>query len=262
MKKNLVNFYFIIHYKLKRFVAKVFLLIKVSPKKQKFDICTNLSEDLTIRYTLNGYRHFRDYYSNAEWETWNFLAQNINSSGAIIDIGANIGQFSLVASKILESRNETPPPRIICFEPIKSNYELMYGNFKANKLNLELYNFAIGMIPEQKSLSIHEVYGRLKTTNIFKIESLDSLICELKLDSVQLLKIDTDGFELEIIRGAKKFLEIYKPKILIELNLDVAKKLGIDLSVIEMELTSIGYVKEAIFDNENALFISTPQFVS
>jgi FkbM family methyltransferase len=255
MRKIIINFYFFIYFRSQRFVAKVFALIKIRPKKQIFNICTHLSNDLTVRYTLAGYRHFRGYYTNAELETWNFLAQNLNGSGAIVDVGANIGQFSLVASKLLELRKVSPPPRIICFEPVKSNYELMNENSKSNKLNLELHNFAIGIAPERKVLSIHEVYGRLKTTDIFRVESLDSLIWELKLDSVQLLKIDTDGFELEVIKGAKKFLECYKPKILIELNLDVAKNLGIDLSIIEMELTSIGYVKEAIFDNENALFI-------
>ena len=255
MKKFMIKFYFLILYKTHFFVAKVFKQFKVRPKRQKFDILTQLSPNLTIKYSLNGYRHFRDYYKNAEIETWNFLARNLDSSGAIIDVGANVGQFSLVAQKILASK-DAMLPRIICFEPVKTNYELMKANFEENGLRAESYNLAIGHIPAKESLSIHEVYGRLKTTEVFIIESLDSLMKDLKLSSVQLLKIDTDGFELQVLKGAKQFLEIYKPKILIELNLDVAKELGIDLSLIEFELTSIGYIKEAVFDNENALFIS------
>lgn len=254
MKKLAIKYYYRFLYNSSWALGRVLSLFNVKPKKQLFEIRTWFNSDSTIRYQLHGYRHFRDYYSNAEPQTWNFLFNTLDSRGAIIDVGANVGQFSLVVFKILSQRYNLLP-RIICFEPIKSNYDLMVKNFNSNGFVGETHNIAIGIQPEQKVLSIHEVYERLKCEGVFRVESLDSLIEVLKLESVQLLKIDTDGFELEIIKGAHKFLETYKPKILIELNLDIAKKLGIELSVIENELNLLGYLKDDIFDNENALFV-------
>ena len=246
--------YFLFFYKVKNLIAKTFLFMRISPSVKDFNISTKLNDDTIISYKLKGYRHFRDYYNNAEIETWNFLASSIRSSGAVIDIGANIGQFSLVIAKIFESRQQMTP-RIVCFEPIKSNFQLMFENFSSNQFHGELYNFAIGEFPEQKNLVVHEVYGRRKFKGLLRIESLDSLISSLNLESVQLVKIDTDGFELNILRGAKNFLNLYKPKVLIELNTKISREIGLDLSIIEMELNLLGYFKQRVFDNENALFV-------
>ncbi len=164
-----------------------------------------------------------------------FFNQNqIKSFNLILDIGAHKGESISFFLKNFEVK------KIISFEPSFLNFEILNKNliklnsqFPYSKIILE--NFGIGEKKEKKNLKQHfesssstlndfnenSEYFKKKNTllnikkNIFKeievsIISLEEYIKEKKIDKIDLIKIDTEGYELEVLKGLKDKLNIVK----------------------------------------------------
>jgi FkbM family methyltransferase len=138
----------------------------------------------------------------------------------IADIGANRGQFSLVARKCF------PEARIHSFEPLKEPATIFQRVF-ASDPNVTLHEIAIG--PEDKNAIIH-VSSADDSSSLLPIASLQSTlfpgteekeertVAVKRLDSVlnredieqpALLKIDVQGFEKEVLEGCKSLLPCF-----------------------------------------------------
>jgi len=136
----------------------------------------------------------------------------------IIDVGANRGQFSLICDLIL------PGKPIFAFEPIPSEAKLFQYVHSRNTA-ICLHQIAIGSTPGESVLnlstsldssSLLEI-GSLQTTIfrntglasriIVKVEPLDSFFDTWQNMNQLLLKIDVQGYELEVLKGATATLE-------------------------------------------------------
>jgi FkbM family methyltransferase len=151
--------------------------------------------------------------------------KNIKS---IIDVGANVGQFT---SKIREI-NATA--KIYSFEPIASCHAILANNFKNDK-NFMAYNYACGDTTETLQINVNNYspsssildiqqlhidnfkHTASSTKENIKIDLLDNLIDVGELEAPILIKIDTQGFEKKVIAGAQKVLS-KTDIILIELS--------------------------------------------
>jgi len=135
----------------------------------------------------------------------------------VIDVGANIGQFALMIHKIINDA------AIYSFEPISECYkELVNKEDQINKL--KCFNLALGketregvinrneFLPSSSILdmeSLHkEAFPYTAKTNQEKINitSLDKIHNEIDWIQKILLKIDVQGYELEVLEGAKNSL--------------------------------------------------------
>jgi FkbM family methyltransferase len=125
--------------------------------------------------------------------------------GTVIDVGANIGYYTLILADKVGKNG-----KVYAFEPDKINFEILEKNIKENKLkNVVAIKAAIGSKNESKilykseeNLGDHKLYKPktpAKKREKVKIVRLDSFIKE-KMD---LIKIDTQGWEPEVIEGAK-----------------------------------------------------------
>ncbi len=141
------------------------------------------------------------------WEAYEtqLLLKNLKAGQTLLDIGANIGYYSLVASKILGEDG-----KIIAIEPESSNFELLAHNIENNQLsNVEAFNVGLGQTTESidfftspQNRGDHRAFdfdGDREKTSI-KIINGDELV---KDQPINFIKIDTQGFEYEIIRGLK-----------------------------------------------------------
>ena len=152
------------------------------------------------------------------YETQLILRQ-ANKGDVIVDVGANIGYYTvLLADKVGKRGN------VYAFEPDKTNFEILVKNIKANKLeNVVAVNAAVGSKNETKTLYVskdnlgdHKLFNdQFLKSNVqkTKIIKLDDFVKDIKIN---LLKIDTQGWEPEVISGAKKIIETDKPTIFLE----------------------------------------------
>ena len=182
---------------------------------------------LVIRFI--GYNNHKNLGSSGEK---NFLDKVCkNKPKLCIDIGANIGEYS---KYILENSNS----RVIAFEPMPTSFNKLNA-LKGIFIN-RLFAYNIGIGEKEEIKKIHYDKKNLQWANFnpevkkisylnntkkslkCKISTLDNFLIKNKkiaVKKIDLIKIDTEGYELEVLIGAKKTIEKFKPKyIQIEYN--------------------------------------------
>lgn len=142
-----------------------------------------------------------------------------NQIDCVIDVGANVGQYSLKLRKYGYQGD------IYSFEPIITTFNLLEENSKQdNKWHIQ--NFALGANNGQESINISQntesssifnineihtqnapkaKYIGKETITIKKLDDIFPEICSNKKGIF--LKIDTQGYEMEVLKGAEKSLE-------------------------------------------------------
>jgi FkbM family methyltransferase len=173
----------------------------------------------------------------------------------LIDVGANIGDtVALVANQ--SSGN------FLCIEGEKSFYELLLTNIKnikGSNIFVET-KFCRGVGLNYQNLAVTKTKGTAKITpkntantsidrNDF--DTLDNIVLSKHkiFANTNILKIDTDGFEFDVLSGSKKLLTEVKPLIYLEYIPELYKNRKQNpLSVIEL-LTEFGYQKGLFYDN-------------
>lgn len=138
-----------------------------------------------------------------------------------IDVGANIGNHSLYFSFFVNTISIEPNP--LCNDLFKST--IIANNIK----NVTLIEKGAGDAKAKKELSFqlsHTGGGSLKNSNnnsqvikkIVEIDTLDNIINELNIGqySIDFIKIDTENFEYEVLKGAENILSDFSPIIAFE----------------------------------------------
>ncbi|MEM1557834.1 MAG: FkbM family methyltransferase [Thermoproteota archaeon] len=126
------------------------------------------------------------------------------------------------------------------FEPSPRPYRFLMDNAPPN---VHVFNLALGSNEGEAELKLHErsEYDSLVSENVgfsgktvkVKVKTLDSL----KLENVGLIKIDTEGFELPVILGARETILKWKPRIIVEVH----KPFREQTSEIKALLKKLGY---------------------
>ena len=155
------------------------------------------------------------------------LKQKISSNPIIFDVGGNSGQSIIKFKKIFKN------PIIHSFEPIESEYKKMKDMFGSDE-NVFLNNFALGEKEELKEFNItakssNSSFNKVKTgtkwlkerskehlnnsedyivkKEIVKISTIDKYCLEKKINQIDLIKIDTQGYEDKVLEGCKRTFE-------------------------------------------------------
>ncbi|MDQ0967622.1 FkbM family methyltransferase [Flavobacterium sp. W4I14] len=152
-----------------------------------------------------------------EFYDMGFLLHFLTNEDTFFDVGANVGSYTILAAGVRKAK-------CIAFEPIFSTFEILKKNIKLNQLEqlVVIKNVGVGEI--RKSL----YFSNNSDTTNHVVEHIDqnvSLVDIVPLDQFyetfkpSLLKIDVEGFETEVIRGAAKILaDKTLIAIIIELN--------------------------------------------
>lgn len=183
------------------------------------------------------------YCGLLEFEDMMFLLHLLRPEDTFVDIGANVGVYTILASGEVGSKT-------ISIEPIKSTFETLSMNIKLNNIEskVTLLNIGVGdsegeLIFTTKEDTVNHVLSdnekRIGTETIkVKVNSLDN-ICSTSVPI--LIKIDVEGFETNVISGANRILTNPEVKgVIIELN-GSGIRYGFNENDIHEKLLSYGF---------------------
>lgn len=165
------------------------------------------------------------------------LDSYLPEDAVILDIGANIGNNSLYWGVEREAR------QIHAFEPTASRFTLLEKIIAGNQLQdcVTLHNAGLASEPGMASPAPGKKRNggsprlRKDSNGSIPLQVLDDM--DLRLEALDLIKIDIDGFELETLAGARKTLEKFKPVICV-------RAVGLALPKVDQFLNELDYVRK------------------
>ena len=160
----------------------------------------------------------------------------INPGDICFDIGANIGWYTTLFQKLVGEKGE-----VHAFEPVPFIFEHLNRNVKLNEPpeNVRLNNLALGDVKKDVDLHLFpnlpnghasiSNFGRSDDLEVFssRMTTLDTYLSENSIGNVSLIKIDIEGAELMMLKGASKlFDQIKLPVFEIEMALATTSGFG------------------------------------
>lgn len=190
-------------------------LVKQGEKEAKF-----YTPNDTTKWRANSL--FKKEPSTIEW------IGSMKEGEILFDVGANIGSYTIWAG--------VNGVKVYAFEPEAENYSLLVKNMNLNHLVPNAYCIAVADV--QKAALLYEsngeagsachTFGREVGHDLQPRKSpltqgslgipLDTLVYDYKLPSPDHLKIDVDGLEFEVIKGAERILQNGLKSLLVEVN--------------------------------------------
>jgi FkbM family methyltransferase len=168
----------------------------------------------------------------------------------IFDIGAHVGQSAL---KFIEA---FPQAAIYCFEPVTSNFKELKNNV-AGHVNIRCFPCAFGskqgttkiFLTNHSSTSSLIEPEYTTGSEVVQVQTMDNFARNNKIDQIDLLKIDTEGFDLEVLKGASYLLSgrgiIF---VLVEVGFDPGDKRHVLFDDVRSFLLERGYALFGIYD--------------
>ena len=174
----------------------------------------------------------------------------------VFDIGANIGSHSLpIASYVGEEG------KIYAFEPVPWAINKLMRNLELNKFNnLVVESIALSDVSENEvnmdfraSFKIGSESGVDRDGKIgsgwwsecdhikVRMDTLDSYVSSHQISRLDLIKLDVDGFEGKVIRGALETLKRFQPVLIMEIAPAWTEMRGDDMTDILHEIEQLGY---------------------
>ncbi len=226
-----------------RYVFKIPILENWLRKKVQGKEATNFLAKLVpsnYQYKKNSIRKFKykginleldihDYVSHYLYFGFKDLAHEklmglVNKNNTVLDIGTNYGTTLLQFAKKVGEKG-----LVFGFEPDPINYEICTKNIVLNSFfNVEVDNLGLGDVLGELLLVVDTESnrgGNRISKNTFgkeaykvKIVSLDEWIENKNVQHIDLIKMDVEGFEYNVLKGAEKTLEKFRPILFIELD--------------------------------------------
>lgn len=202
---------------------------------------------------------YTDHIQNIIYQTRNFyeiitlsyLKKHFGKFDVVVDIGANIGNHALYWCAEMYSTN------VKCFEPNEFNRSLLLKNIAINNLNslITVYPTALGASAgrgHQTNFSylntgmnrIERVDDKIGVDEYVEIRTLDSY----QFDKVDFVKIDVEGSEMEVIKGASQTILRCRPVLLIEVFENNSKEVASMMS-------QLGYKHLITLEQYNNIYV-------
>ena len=170
------------------------------------------------------------YYEGPEaFEYSRIFKVLIKRCHGFIDVGANIGYYSLLAAKV------NPLIEVVAFEPAPGPAQFLVQNIELNRLTGIIEPSTLALSDQQGEMNFYSVrnpkypeipnlggVGSLlqQSTNRevikVKLSTLDEFIRSKNSAVIDLIKMDTEGTEDQVLRGAAEVIRRYKPIIICE----------------------------------------------
>lgn len=175
-----------------------------------------------------------------EYEDMLFLLHALRPGDTFVDVGANVGAYTILASKVVGSAS-------IAFEPLPATVDRLRDQVQINRIEtlVDVRNMGVGhergalhFTNDGDTVNRVSPEGEAPNTTRVAVSTLDD---ELLGDESYLLKIDVEGFEFNVIQGAARTLSSGNvAAIIIELN-ESGQAYGHSNQEIHQLLASFGF---------------------
>jgi FkbM family methyltransferase len=207
-----------------------------------YSICPLLA--LSPKVYVSGIVHFKDYdvyfyvrrftddlynvMPGREGDVNTLILKSLSEGDVFIDVGANIGYYSILAGKIVGERGQ-----VIALEPVPNTVKVLDLNIKLNNLkniktipkaawsNSSLLNIYLpgGYYGWASHIKLHE--SKILHTKAVPLDDVSK-----KIPAIKLLKIDVEGSEYQVLIGAKETLKKTKNVVMeVSENSDVIQRI-------------------------------------
>lgn len=207
-------------------------------------------DGLTLEVDISDYIGHYIYFGFLDTGIANLFSL-CKKNSTVIDIGTNIGWTAINFARLSATGT------VIGFEPDPFSYSVCKANIARNTLpNLMVLPFGLGEIsaevmmevrtPENRGGNRIAPQGNAGAVTI-QIKRLDDLVEVSSLSVINLIKLDVEGYELKVLRGAANILQKHKPTLFIEVDDDNLTDQGDSAKnlVLFLELNGYGSVHHA-----------------
>lgn len=173
------------------------------------------------------------------------LNKFLSPGKVMIDVGANYGIFSLNASRLVGKTG-----KVVAFEPAEASYSVLQKNVTLNQAtNVQALRLALAEKPGTLRLyhdpdptrnSLAQADPSQKFEQV-QVRTLDDVLAELGPGRVDLIKIDVEGADELVCRGAMATLRKYLPPVFFESNAAAASRMGLKENGISALMEELGY---------------------
>jgi FkbM family methyltransferase len=163
-----------------------------------------------------------------EWRLSRVLTGLVRPGDTVVDVGANMGAHTLPLA-----RAAGPDGRVIAYEPTAFAYRKLLANIALNpdlaSRIVPVQAMLVGARSEQVMPAVYsswplvaagdlhaEHLGRAMATDGARAITLDDHLRELEVEKIHLVKIDVDGSECSVLRGAREVLGRWRPVLVME----------------------------------------------
>jgi FkbM family methyltransferase len=175
-----------------------------------------------------------------------YLERILSPGRVFVDVGANFGIYTLVASRLVGDAG-----RVIAFEPSIQSFPVLQKNIALNNQdNVLALRTALSERGGRAWLyhaldPVCDSLGRDSSSDgageEVVLDSFDNVLKESGLDRVDVIKVDVEGAEELVLRGAIRSLTTYSPVVIFEFNPGCAVRLGLSPDGATDFLESLGY---------------------
>lgn len=192
------------------------------------------NDDIQFRWNI--------YIGFFEYEEMLFLLHALRPENIFIDVGANVGAYTILSSKVVNAKS-------IAFEPLPKTFERLKDNININRINDRVIIKNLGVADKIGSIFFTNNKGVQNKVNLVNksdsnstnvnVTTLDSEILE---NNDLIIKIDVEGYELNVIEGAKKVFSSTRFLALIIEFSGIGEEFGYSNDMLHKKLTSFNLV--------------------
>ena len=205
---------------------------------------------------------------NLNWETvevdsYRAFAAEIAPGDVIYDVGAHFGTYTLIGVE-----RGGPETRVVAYEPCDLTRQYLMRHLRWNRAESRVLVRPVCCGSAYGSATFFHRPGKPEgingllpqdglTPTTVRITTIDREVEELKLVPA-LIKIDVEGAELEVLKGAAHVLDTYRPRVLLSLHPRQLAQIGLDCEAVLDWLRARGYRTDVVGEDQEVHVLARP----
>lgn len=190
-------------------------------------LLTDIDGDISMKVDLSKVIGAAFYWIGFhEFTEWRYLHKFLKPDMVFFDVGSNQGEYALFAAKRLTRGS------VFAFEPVDVIYNRLEANLAFNSFtNVSIFKMGLsdtkGVLPiyMEDDSSANEGLATLFQSKVrgrfvqdIQLDTLDAVVEQANLHRIDFIKVDIEGAELTMLRGARATLKRFRPHVMVEMN--------------------------------------------